>query len=190
MVFNGSILLLLLAIFSARIVDVSLGTLRIIFLTRGLKYQAALLGFVESLIWIFVISQIMNNVSNWAAYIAFAGGFASGNVVGIWLEQKLAIGSLVVRVITRREASHLLEGLRLAGFCVTTVEAEGGDGEVMVLFTVVRRKELPVVTALIRKNNPCAVYTVEDVRFASSPVAALVTEKRPFFLRRPHILRT
>lgn len=187
---NGSIPVILLAIFCARIIDVSLGTLRIIFLTRGLKYLAALLGFAESLIWIIAISQIMHNVNNWMAYFAFAGGFASGNVVGVWLEEKIALGNLVVRIITRRDSGNLLERLRAAGFGVTHLDAEGEHGQVVVLFAIVRRKELPAVTSLIRRHNPTAIYTVEDVRFASAPVADLVTQKHPITLRRPHILRT
>lgn len=190
MAINEATAIILLTIFMARIVDVSLGTLRIIFLTRGLKYMAAVLGFAESLIWIIAISQIMNNVNNIFAYLAFAAGFASGNVVGVWLEEKIALGCLVVRIITARESGALLEGLRSSGFAVTNIDAEGEHGQVDLLFTIVRRKELPKVTALIRQYNPSATYTVEDVRFAGSSVVNLVPTKRPFALRRPHILRT
>jgi len=190
MAINEATALILLTVFIARIVDVSLGTLRIIFLTRGLKYIAALLGFAESLIWIIAISQIINNVSNLSAYIVFAAGFASGNIVGVWLEEKIAIGSLVVRIITSRENGILLARLRASGFAVTNIDAEGEGGQVDLLFTIVRRKELPKLTSLIRQYNPAATYTVEDVRFASSSVVSLATAKRPFALRRPHILRT
>ncbi|HEX9778002.1 MAG TPA: DUF2179 domain-containing protein [Geopsychrobacteraceae bacterium] len=186
---NGSLLIILLAIFCARIVDVSIGTLRIIFLTRGMKYLAALLGFAESLIWIIAISQVMNNVNNWMAYLAFAGGFSSGNVVGIWLEEKIALGTLIVRIITQHEAEALVDALRAAGFGVTNVDGQGESGRVMVIFTIVRRKRLAQVIALIRRYNPNASYTVEDVRFASSPLAGLATTRRPFALRRPFKLR-
>src|SRR5210317_650528 len=168
---NESTLIILLAIFCARVIDVSIGTMRIIFLTRGLKTLSALIGFFESLIWIIAISQVMNNVNSWAAYLAFAGGFAGGNVVGIWLEEKIAMGTLVVRIITQRNASALVEAIRLADFNVTNIDAEGEQGQVMVLFTIVRRKQLPAVIALIRQYNPNAIYTVEYVRFASSSVA-------------------
>ena len=122
--------------------------------------------------------------------IAFAAGFASGNIVGVWLEEKIAIGSLVVRIITSRENGILLARLRASGFAVTNIDAEGEGGQVDLLFTIVRRKELPKLTSLIRQYNPAATYTVEDVRFASSSVVSLATAKRPFALRRPHILRT
>lgn len=186
---NGSMLIILVAIFCARIVDVSIGTLRIIFLTRGMKHLAALLGFAESLIWIIAISQVMNNVNNWVAYLAFAGGFSSGNVVGIWLEEKIALGTLIVRIITQHEADELVSALRAEGFGVTNIDGEGEHGRVMVIFTIVRRKKLAKVIGLIRRFNPKASYTVEDVRFASSSFADLATAKRPFALRRPYKLR-
>jgi uncharacterized protein YebE (UPF0316 family) len=176
---NISLLLILLAIFFARIIDVSIGTLRIIFLTRGMKYLAALLGFFESLIWILAISQIMTNVNNWMAYLAFAGGFASGNVVGIWLEEKIAFGTMIVRIITRREADDLVRALRRADFGVTNIPAEGEHGPVMAIFTIVKRKELPDVIALIRQYNPNAFYTTEDVRFANATFGRLLTGRHP-----------
>lgn len=186
---NWSILVILIAIFCARIVDVSIGTLRIIFLTRGFKYSAALLGFIESLVWIIAISQVMTNVNNWAAYLSFAAGFASGNVVGIWVEEKIALGTLIVRIITQREANDLIEAMRAADYIVTCIDAEGGEGPVKVIFTIVRRKKLERVISLIRKYNPNAFYTVEDVRFASSPFGSLATSKRPVAARRPFKLR-
>ncbi len=186
---NGSLLLILGAIFFARIIDVSIGTLRIIFLTRGMKYLAALLGFFESLIWILAISQIMTNVNNWMAYIAFASGFASGNVVGIWLEEKIALGTLIVRIITRREADDLVKALRAADFGVTNIDAVGEHGPVMAIFTIVRRKALPEVIDLIRQYNPNAFYTIEDVRFANASFGRLVTNRRPLAQRRPFRLR-
>lgn len=187
---NGSILTLLLAIFSARIIDVSIGTLRIIFLTRGLKYRAAILGFFESLVWVIAISQVMTNVNSWQAYLAFAGGFAGGNIAGIWLEEKIALGTLIVRIITRHEAGALVEALRAADYSVTNIAAEGEHGEVVVLFTIVRRKQLPGIFALIRRYNPNAFYTVEDVRFVSASMANATIAKRPFALRRSYGLRT
>ena len=187
---NESTLIILLAIFCARVIDVSIGTMRIIFLTRGLKTLSALIGFFESLIWIIAISQVMNNVNSWAAYLAFAGGFAGGNVVGIWLEEKIALGTLVIRIITQRNASSLVEAMRVASYNVTRIDAEGGHGQVMVLFTIVRRKQLPEVIALIRRHNPQAIHTVENVRFASSFGPDMAITKRPLALQRSYSLRT
>ena len=92
-------------IFIARITDVSLGTLRIIFVSKGYKIIAPLIGFIEILIWIVAISKIIQNIDNWICYIAYAGGFAVGNYVGMRLEEKLAIGFELVRVITQKDAS-------------------------------------------------------------------------------------
>lgn len=187
--FNGSLIIILPAIFFARILDVSIGTLRIIFLTRGMKYLAAALGFIESLVWIIAISQVMTNVNNWQAYLAFATGFASGNIVGIWLEEKIALGTLLVRIITRREADDLVAALRAADFGVTNTDAQGEQGPVMVIFTIVRRKKLQEVLALIHKYNPNAFYTIEDVRFASAIFGVLPTKQKPLALRRRFHLR-
>ncbi len=187
---SESTLIILLAVFCARIIDVSIGTMRIIFLTRGFKTLSALIGFFESLIWIIAISQVMNNVNSWAAYLAFSGGFACGNVVGIWLEEKIALGTLVIRIITQRDAGALLEAMRAAAYNVTNIDAEGEHGQVMVLFTIVRRKQLSEVTALIRQHNPQAIYTVENVRFASASGPEMTITKRPLALHRPYSLRT
>jgi uncharacterized protein YebE (UPF0316 family) len=163
-------LILLLLIFFARILDVSVGTLRIIFVSKGLKYWSAILGFVESLIWILAISKVMQNLGDWQTYVAFALGFAAGNFVGIVLEERIAFGSLIIRVITRFEAPKLASGLRSAGYGVTSVEGHGESGEVKVIFTLVKRRQLAKVIAVIKELCPNAFYSIEDVRFASGSV--------------------
>jgi uncharacterized protein YebE (UPF0316 family) len=122
--------------------------------------------------------------------VTFAGGFAGGNVVEIWLEEKIALGTLVIRIITQRNASSLVEAMRVAAYNVTRIDAEGGHGQVMVLFSIVRRKQLPEVIALIRRHNPQAIYTVENVRFASSFGPDTAITKRPLALQRSYNLRT
>jgi uncharacterized protein YebE (UPF0316 family) len=185
MIENWSLIILPLAIFFARIIDVSVGTLRIIFLTRGLKYLAGLLGFFESLIWILAITQVMKNLNDWVAYLAFAGGFAAGNIVGIWLEERIAMGNLIVRVITRMEADELVIKLRSRGFGATAIDAEGEAGPVKAIFIIIKRKMLTEVLALIRQYNPKAFYTIEDVRFVSTPhFTPLTAPKRSSLLRR------
>ena len=152
-------------IFLARILDVSVGTLRIIFVSKGLKYLAAILGFVESLVWVLAISQVIQNLNSSITYIAFALGFAAGNLVGMMLEERIAMGNLIVRIITRREADELVSFLRSSGYGVTDVDAQGEAGPVTLLFTIVKRRKLPEVIAIIKRFNPNAFYTVEDVRF-------------------------
>jgi uncharacterized protein YebE (UPF0316 family) len=163
-----SLVLIPLLIFLARITDVTIGTMRIIFVSRGLGLVAAFTGFVEVLIWLFAIGQIMSNLDNWTNYVAYAGGFAVGNFIGIKIEQRVALGYQVVRIITQRNGTSLEEKLRHANFIVTAVDAEGGRGPVKVLFTVVKRKTLPWVLELIKTTNPLAYYTVEDLRSVRS----------------------
>ena len=156
-----------LLIFFARVVDVSLGTLRIIFTARGRRYLAPLLGFVEVFIWIVVVSQITRQANNLLAYLAYAAGFAAGNYAGIWIEGRLAIGTLIIRAILPDEgdqATGLAATLHQAGYGVTRVSGTGANGPVQLIYTVIRRKDLAQVSALIRQTHPRAFLTVEELR--------------------------
>ena len=164
-----SLVILPLLIFLARITDVTIGTMRIIFVSRGFRFIAACAGFFEILIWLFALGQIMNNLDNWVNYVAYAGGFAVGTYIGVTIERWVALGYLVVRIITQRDGTALEESLRKANFVVTSVDAEGGRGPVKILFTVLKRKTLPTMVKLIKSTNPQAYYTIEDLRSVSSP---------------------
>ncbi len=163
-----------LLIFLARVVDVTIGTMRVIFLTRSRKYLAGMLGFVESLIWIVALSQVMHNLTNWLTYLAFSLGFATGNLVGVMIEERIALGSLIIRIITQREADELVNALRKEGYSVTAVDAEGATGPVKILFNVFSRKKLPQLISLIKRYNPNAFYTIEDLRFVNDGGIAAV----------------
>ncbi|MCC9166283.1 DUF2179 domain-containing protein [Pontibacter harenae] len=154
-------------IFMARIIDVTLGTLRIVFISKGDKMLAPLLGFVEVLIWLIAITQVMQNLNNVASYLAWAGGFATGNFLGLRIEQKLALGQVVVRVITAEPADGLIERLISKGYRLTCLDAHGTRGKVHLLFMIVKRKKLQKVLDIIRGFNPQAFYTIEDVRSVS-----------------------
>ncbi len=151
-------------VFFARVTDVSLGTLRIIFVARGRRKLAPLLGFFEVLIWIVVVSQVIQNLHSPLAFIAYAAGFATGNYVGMWLEDKLAIGTLVVRVIVPQEASRLMTQLHNAGYGVTSIDARGSTGHVTLVYTIVKRKDLYDVMTIIQNTYPKAFTSVEEVR--------------------------
>lgn len=151
-------------IFSARVLDVSLQTLRIIFVSRGLKYLAPFVGFFEVIIWLLALRVIMENLNNWACYIAYGAGFAIGNFIGIFIEKRLAIGNSIVRIITRKDAIPLIEHLRSSGYGVTSIQAEGSEGSVHVIYVIVKRHDLEAIGEVIRDFNPNAFYTVEDVR--------------------------
>jgi uncharacterized protein YebE (UPF0316 family) len=157
-------IILPLLVFGARVLDVSLGTLRIIFIARGRRKLAPLLGFFEVLIWIVVVSQIMQNLHSPLSFIAYAAGFATGNYVGMWIEDKLAIGTLVVRVIVPQEASQLMTRLHDAGYGVTSIDARGTTGAVTLVYTVVKRKDLYDVMTIIQDTYPKAFTSVEEVR--------------------------
>lgn len=159
-----------LFIFCLRICDITLDTMRIIFMTRGFRRLAPIIGFFEILIWIIAITKTMENLNNWVCYVAYAGGFATGNYVGMLVDEKLAIGHEIIRVITRSEANGLAHTLRDMGFGVTTVQAMGMQGEVSVLYIVVNRKNLKLAVASIEKHNPEAFYTIENIHFVNRPV--------------------
>jgi uncharacterized protein YebE (UPF0316 family) len=151
----------------ARIVDVTIGTLRIIFISKGLKYLAPLMGFFEVIIWLIAIGQIMQNLSNVVNYIAYGLGFAIGNFVGITIDNKISLGYVLVRIITRRSATNLVEWLEKSGRKFTIVDARSDWGLVNIIYMPLKRKEVKEVISIIKRFNPHAFYTVEDVRAVS-----------------------
>jgi len=176
-------------IFIARVVDVSMGTVRVIFVSRGLKYLAPIVGFFEILIWLLAIGQIMKNLSNPVCYVAYAGGFAMGNYVGIRIAEKLSLGVVLIRVVSKKDALPLVECLKSESYGVTSVDGHGTSGEVKVVFTIVPRRELQGVVDLIKQFNPQAFYSVEEVGFVEKGVfplkkgwqdSALLRLLRPF----------
>jgi len=156
--------LLPLLIFLARICDVSIGTLRIIFVSKGKKNIAPILGFFEVLIWIVAISKIMQNLDNYINYIAYAAGFATGNLVGMIIEEKLAMGIQVIRIFTHSDGPELVKSLNSSGYGATSVEAHGAIEKIHLIYTIVHRNELEKVLEIIDRFNPKAFYTIEDIR--------------------------
>ncbi|MFW5760874.1 MAG: DUF2179 domain-containing protein [Cyclobacteriaceae bacterium] len=164
-IFNYIILPFL--IFAARILDVSIATIRIIFVLHGNKLLAPIIGFFESFIWLVAIGQIIQNIDNFYSYIAFAGGFATGTLVGMLIEEKLALGNVVVRVITRMPAIDLITHFKQGGYHYTSLKAEGQFGPVNILFSVVKREKLSDILHAIKQYNPQAFYTIENVKKVS-----------------------
>ncbi|MDD3740362.1 MAG: DUF2179 domain-containing protein [Bacteroidales bacterium] len=159
-----------LMIFCARICDVTIGTLRIILVARGQKVIAPLLGFVEVLIWIIAIGQIMENLDNWVCYLFYAAGFATGNYVGMVIEEKIAMGIVGLRLVTGKPADELIAYLSDNGYGLTHLDASGAVGHVHVLFITISRKNLNELVEVINKFNPGAFYTIEDIRFVNKGV--------------------
>lgn len=151
-------------IFLARICDVSFGTMRIIFVSKGKKKIAPILGFFEVLIWIIAISKIMENLDNYVNYVAYAAGYATGNLVGLTIEEKLAMGIQMIRVFTHDNGMELVQKLNSSGFGATTIEAHGAKEKIFLVYSIVHRNELPKVMSVIHNFNPRAFFTIEDIR--------------------------
>ena len=160
-------LVLPLLIFLARIMDVSIGTMRVIFVSRGFKKLAVLCGFFEVFIWIIAITQIMKNLDNVLTYFAYAAGFATGNYVGMVIEEKIALGRVMIRIITPNDVSQLQEYLKNNNYGLTNVQGTGIYSTVNILFTVVPRQEVKDIVSRIKEFNPRAFYTIEDIRFVA-----------------------
>lgn len=165
-------------IFCMRVCDVSISTVRIILVMRGKRKHAAVLGFFEVLVWLLAITLIIQNLKNLACYLGYAGGYATGVYVGMHIENKMAIGMQIVRIITRRDASQLLAHLKSEGYGVTSLDGEGAAGPVKIIFTIIKRKDIEHLFDSIRRFNPQAVVSVEDVRFAEQ---ALLRKTPPVF---------
>jgi len=157
--------LLCFAIFGARVLDVSLGTLRTILVFRAHRALAAMLGFVEVLIWVAAAGHVLQNLDEWYLAVSYAAGFATGNVVGIWLESKLAVGVQLVRAVSPNPEIPLAQHLRDDGYSVIALSGRGGGGvPVEVLLIEERRRRLPGLLRRIEHVDPDAVCTASDVK--------------------------
>ena len=159
-----------LLIFLARVADVTLQTMRIIFTSRGRRKLAPILGFFEVLIWVVALGQLVQNLGSATSYLGYAAGFAAGNYVGMFIEERLAIGTLMVRSIIDTGGEEILSRLRQAGFGATEVEGRGAVGPVRIIYTAVPRKNLRQVTEIIHTIHPHAFLTIEDLRGAEAGV--------------------
>jgi len=159
-----------LLIFFARIGDVTLSTIRIIFVMNGNRVIAPLLGFFEALIWLLAIGQIFNNIDNGWSYIAYAAGFAMGTFVGITLEEKLAYGQVVLRLFAPKEVDELLVFLEENNYRYSILDAEGRKGKVNIVFMVVNRDSLKHLIAGIDEYHPKAFFTIDSVRKVSDEI--------------------
>lgn len=159
-----------LLILLTRIVDVSLGTLRIIFINRNLKYSASIIGFFEVLVWLLVIRQIFLRLDSPICFLAYAAGFAAGNYFGMIIENKISIGKVLIRIVTRMDADGLIVSLKSSGYGLTVVDAQGMTGPVKIIFAIIERKGIESVVKQLKAFNPRAFYSLEDVRFVSEAV--------------------
>lgn len=153
-----------LSIFGLRVVDMSLDTLRMLFVVRGRKAIAWVLGFFQSVVFVIAITSVLSNLDNPLNVIGYAAGFATGNVIGMWIEERLAIGHTHMRIVSSGLGVALSQVLRNAGFGVTEISARGKDGMVSMLSVSVLRKDVKGVQKIVYENDPEAFVTSEDVR--------------------------
>lgn len=158
------ILLSALLIFTLRIIDVSMATLRLLMVMRGRKGLAWIFGFFQAFVFIIAISAVLTNIGNWQNLIAYAAGFATGSVVGMLVEERLAIGFTHLRIISSRRGNKVAEHLRAAGFAVTEIPARGKDGTVTLLNCSVRRKRVSLIRRLVEEIDADAMVTAENIR--------------------------
>lgn len=174
-IFENYTWLLPLVIFFGRICDVTLGTLRIIFVSKGERYKAPIVGFFEVFIWVVIISQIFSHANSLIAYLAYAGGYAAGNFVGILVENKIAFGYQLLRVYTKKDAVELVKKLNKKNIGATLIKGEGAVSEVHILEIVVSRKAVEEAIDLIIHFDSTAFYLVEDIRHKQKGIFSIKT---------------
>lgn len=151
-------------IFLLRVSDMTLDTLRVLVVMRGRKGAAWVLGFFQSLIFVIAITSVLSNLDNPLNILGYAAGFATGNVVGMLIEERLAIGHVQLSIISPRRGSELAERLRAEGYAITEISARGKDGVVTLLSCSVLRKKVDQVQQLVNEVDDSAFITAEDVR--------------------------
>jgi uncharacterized protein YebE (UPF0316 family) len=166
-----------LMIFLARIIDVSMGTVRIILISKGYRGFAAMLGFFEVLLWITTVGELMKRADSFYYYIAYGAGFAAGTYLGMFIEQKLSLGMVMIRVVTKFEATELMNHIMQKRYSVTVVDGKGKNGDVKIFFVAIKRRDLREVIRLINIYNPNAFYSVEDIRQISGGVMPIARHK-------------
>ncbi len=153
-----------LLIFVARLTDVSMATIRMIMVVKGKRVIAACIGFVEVSIYVVAIGKVLSGMDNPLNVLAYASGFATGNYVGIFLEEKMALGNIIAQVISDYEVEKLVEKLRNVGFGVTVIEGYGREGIRYILNVSLQRKHLSRLYQTVEEHDKKAFVTVTDAR--------------------------
>lgn len=148
-------------IFLLRIADVSLGTLRISFLVRGRPLVAGSLSFLESLVWLTAAAQVLGNLDQPIKFVAYAAGYATGTILGVHVERWLAVGDVLMRIVAPVDSPSSAHALRVDGFVVTEMNAEGRDGQVRVSFCILPRRRVTRAMRVVREANPRAFVSIE-----------------------------
>jgi len=153
-----------LAIFGLRLIDVSLSTIRIVLAVRGHKYVVPFIGFFEVLVWVFAVGNAIRFLDSPLHLLGYAGGFAAGSMLGLLIEERLAIGYASIRVVSRHAGVEMADALRSRGFGVTEFAGQGRDGRVEIMYTVCRRRDISRVLDEVERWDRQAFVTVEEPR--------------------------
>jgi len=162
--FIFSWVILPLLIFVARICDQTIGTLRLIFLSKGFKHIVPFLAFFEAMIWLIAISQILSHLDNVATFLAYGLGYATGNYVGMLIEERLSIGSVIIRIFSKERMPEFIDVLQKHNYGYTIINAEGSTGELKIIFSIINRKYLSHLIEQINAIDSNTFYTVEEVK--------------------------
>ena len=147
-------------------------------IAQGLRKRAALFGFFEILIWIVAISYVLQNLTHMINYLAYAGGYAAGNYLGLWIEEKMASGLIKVTIITSKDATMLIDNLKSRKFGITSVSAMGSRGNVRLVITIIPRKKYPQLQKIINEFNPRAFVEVQAIKQASRIYPNVILNRR------------
>ncbi|MBN1687675.1 MAG: DUF2179 domain-containing protein [Candidatus Omnitrophica bacterium] len=158
-----SIALNALLIFFLRVTDVSLGTVRMVMVTRGHRLTAAAIGFFEITIWVVAVSKVISHLTNWFYVFGYSGGFAAGTLCGMFLVEKLAIGYVMIKIVSSEKGKEVTEAIRQGGHGATMTQAQGYAGHVSLINVVVSRKYVPDVIEIAKKIDENIFLIVEDV---------------------------
>jgi uncharacterized protein YebE (UPF0316 family) len=169
----------------SRVVDVILGTFRIVLVIQGRKFLATVFGFFEVLIWVMVAGQVMGQLDNFSYYIAWALGFAIGTFVGMSIEEKISLGSCIIRIIVKDNPSGLLDLLDSNKIYSTVVDARSRDDkDTIIIFSIIPRKRLKLVESLIESVSPNSMYTIENLRSVHQTSSFIQDDRQINFFRR------
>jgi uncharacterized protein YebE (UPF0316 family) len=160
-----------LMIFLARVGDVSMETIRVIYISKGIKFIAPFIAFFEIVIWLLAMEVVMSDLTNIVNFFAFAFGFATGTYVGLVIEEKLSIGMVILRIITTGDSNDaIVMFMQSEKLGVTCMDAHGSRGDVKMILSLVNRTDVPRITSHLRATNPHAFFSIEDVRYVNEGI--------------------
>jgi uncharacterized protein YebE (UPF0316 family) len=158
-IFSPEAWLFALLIFALRVGDMSLDTLRVLFVVRGKRGVAWILGFFQSMLFVIAITSVLAHLDNPLNILGYAAGFATGNVLGMMIEERIAVGHIQLTIISISRGAAVCDALRIAGFGVTEIPGRGKNGTVSVILTSVFRKDVDRLETIILETDPEAFVT-------------------------------